>query len=235
MAAARKISARIESSRRPCPTLSTLYHQKIPKGDKRLANVLERSDFRALQERLAANRETVMVDDSQIYHLDGITGILFPVATPLSAPATKFAMYRLHRGEGGPQALLFEFHGAVGRGPMTNGEGLHSVTVSSASGKNRITFRPEARFGDIRDRIIILDLELVDDEEDDGFWDSIGDFFGGIVDAISDFFDEVWEWLKKIGKEIWEEVKAGLAKIFVTDEDGDGVPDAFWVQKEFRF
>lgn len=235
MAAARKKSARIESSRRPCPTLSTLYHQKIPKGDKRLANVLERSDFRALQERLAANRETVMVDDSQIYHLDGITGILFPVATPLSAPATKFAMYRLHRGEGGPQALLFEFHGAVGRGPMTNGEGLHSVTVSSASGKNRITFRPEVQLGDIRDRIIILDLELVDDEEDDGFWDSIGDFFGGIVDAISDFFDEVWEWLKKIGKEIWEEVKAGLAKIFVTDEDGDGVPDAFWVQKEFRF
>ncbi len=77
--------------------------------------------------------------------------------------------------------------------------------------------------------------KLVDDEGDAGFWGSIGDFFGGIVDAIGDFFDEVWEWLKKIGKEIWEEVKAGLAKIFVADEDGDGVPDVFWVQKEFRF
>lgn len=235
MAVARKKSARIESSRRPCPTLSTLYHQKIPKGDKRLANVLERSDFRALQERLAANRETVMVDDSQIYHLDGITGILFPVATPLSAPATKFAMYRLHRGEGGPQALLFEFHGAVGRGPKTNGEGLHSVTVSSASGKNRITFRPEARLGDSRDRIIILDLELIDDEEDDGFWSSIGDFFGGIVDAISDFFEDVWDWIKETAAEIWEEIKRGLAQIFPVDRDGDGVPDGVMIVKTFRF
>lgn len=235
MAVARKKSARIESSRRPCPTLSTLYHQKIPKGDKRLANVLERSDFRALQERLAANRETVMVDDSQIYHLDGITGILFPVATPLSAPATKFAMYRLHRGEGGPQALLFEFHGAVGSGPKTNGEGLHSVTVSSASGKNRITFRPEARLGDSRDRIIILDLELIDDEEDDGFWSSIGDFFGGIVDAISDFFEDVWDWIKETAAEIWEEIKRGLAQIFPVDRDGDGVPDGVMIVKTFRF
>lgn len=235
MAVARKKSARIESSRRPCPTLSTLYHQKIPKGDKRLANVLERSDFRALQERLAANRETVMVDDSQIYHLDGITGILFPVATPLSAPATKFAMYRPHRGEGGPQALLFEFHGAVGSGPKTNGEGLHSVTVSSASGKNRITFRPEARLGDSRDRIIILDLELIDDEEDDGFWSSIGDFFGGIVDAISDFFEDVWDWIKETAAEIWEEIKRGLAQIFPVDRDGDGVPDGVMIVKTFRF
>ena len=235
MAAARKKTAPIESSRRPCPTLSTLYHRKIPKGDKRLANVLGQPDFGALRERLAANGETVIVDGSQIYHLDGMTGILIPVATPISAPAAKFAMYRMHRGEGGPQALLFEFHGAVGRGPKMNGEGLQSVTVSSSSGKNRINMRPEIQLGDSRDRVIILDIDIEDEEEDDGFWSSIGDFFEGIVDAITDFFEDLWEWIKETASEIWEEIKRGLARIFPVDRDGDGVPDGVMIVKEFRF
>ena len=218
-----------------CAPLSTLYYKPISQDDKRLQRALGLAEVKRLTQRLEGRRESLSTDRSQIYHLDGFTGILIPVATPLSAPAAKLAFCRLRRYEGGPQVILLEIHGAVGPSLTLSPQCLNSVTLSSASGSNHITLRPEGVLAEGRGFVQVLEIDIGDRDEDDGFWGAVGDFFGGIADAIGDFFGSLWEWLKKFAKEIWEQIKNRTAKLFLVDKDKDGVPDGAQVEKEFKF
>lgn len=193
--------------------LSVLYIKDLSVHDPRLQGIVDNEDFLCLQHRLQASNRRMLLDRSQVYHLDGFTAFLIPVSTSIVHPAATFVAYRINRNYGGPRAVLFEVNGGIGPQLNLMPECIRSVTFSSASGANAFTLRYTSMLADGREVAELLQISNEDAEEDDGFWGSLGDFFEGLGDGIAEFFSDVWDWLKKLGKDIIEEIRRGTARI----------------------
>ncbi|MBI3319987.1 MAG: hypothetical protein HYZ89_05320 [Candidatus Omnitrophica bacterium] len=96
-----------------------------------------------------------------------------------------------------------------------------------------MTIRPEGSDGCGLMKVLHLDVQ--DEDEDDGFWGDLGDFFGGVIDELGDFFEDLLGWLKEAARELWEEIRRGDAEVYRPDENRPLGPKNWGVNKQWRF
>jgi hypothetical protein len=208
----------------------------------RLGDTLESESLRVMRNRLAEEGSGLSEERALLYHLNGCTGFLFPVVSPLDGrpPQMKLVFHRLAPNVPGPRTLMFELIGSESSSGAFNPSTINQVRVSSASGRNSVVFQTSAQSPRLRKRVERFEFE--DEEEDDGFWGSIWSFFEGIGEAIADVFSWLWDRIKDIAGELWEEAKTLAIKVFLLDEDGNRIPPwdyenakGFEVQKTLEF